>query len=223
MIPADGCSFVVCCVRMIDDYIYPYWFYQFPELLPDLAVAYGISPPQGVLRMYGPRMLQTLYWICTGCGCWKWCSKGAKPTSGSPDDETSTTSSSGNLSTLPSHNNTFERDSDLHSDDISLSFSGYGFSSSSPSRQSSKPAHDHDPHAFYEGDDTYDYVYQIYSYGAAEDFPIASHMGHQVSNALHEMHNHSPTSSSHNSCDTITASRESSMEVEITTIATSPD
>ena len=35
---------------MVGDITYPFFFYQVPELVPNLVIALGISPPTGVLR-----------------------------------------------------------------------------------------------------------------------------------------------------------------------------
>jgi hypothetical protein len=56
----------------IGDLTYPFFFYQVPELVPNLVIALGISPPNGILRqafsrsMYAYRVLANT--VCCGLG-----------------------------------------------------------------------------------------------------------------------------------------------------------
>lgn len=42
--------------------LYPWFFYQIPELLPNLAIAIGVSPPNGILRRMWHSMQYNYYW-----------------------------------------------------------------------------------------------------------------------------------------------------------------
>lgn len=38
--------------NLVGDITYPFFFYQIPELIPNLVIALGVSPPNGVLRQW---------------------------------------------------------------------------------------------------------------------------------------------------------------------------
>lgn len=49
-------------------YIYPWWFYQLPELIPNLTIARGISHPKGILRV-AERAFIDCWYYCSQCAC----------------------------------------------------------------------------------------------------------------------------------------------------------